>query len=93
MLPTLGGKAWEACTHIYVPAIVNHHTISVEIVFADSTMYVYDSDHSCLTQSQLEQFLEPIAVIVPLMAARASVIVNNRLAIVRDQTTARQSRS
>ena len=86
-------EAWDACTHIYVPAILNHHAIAVEIVFADSTMYVYDSDPSCLTQGQLEQQLEPLAVIVPLMAARAGVIVNDRLAIVRDQTTARQSTS
>lgn len=93
ILPRLGGKAWDACTHIYVPAILNHHAIAVEIVFADSTMYVYDSDPSCLTQGQLEQQLEPLAVIVPLMAARAGVIVNDRLAIVRDQTTARQSTS
>ncbi|XP_022842988.1 uncharacterized protein LOC111366465 [Olea europaea var. sylvestris] len=86
-------KSWTDCTHMYIPVIANSHCFSVEIVFADSTIYVYDSDHSCLTQSQLEQILEPLAAIVPMMASHAMIRVNDRLAIVRNMTTARQERS
>ncbi|XP_022889127.1 uncharacterized protein LOC111404568 [Olea europaea var. sylvestris] len=87
------GKPWTDCTHMYIPVIANSHCFSVEIVFADSTIYVYDSDHSCLTQSQLKQILEPLAMIVPMMASHAMIRVNDRLAIVRNTTTARQERS
>ncbi|XP_022852185.1 uncharacterized protein LOC111373837 [Olea europaea var. sylvestris] len=83
------GKSWTDCTHMYIPVIANSHCFSVEIVFADSTIYVYDSDHSCLTQSQLK----PLAVIVPMMASHAMIRVNDRLVIVRNMTTARQERS
>ncbi|XP_022880436.1 uncharacterized protein LOC111397667 [Olea europaea var. sylvestris] len=87
------GKPWTDCTHMYIPVIVNSHCFSGEIVFANSTMYVYDSDHSCLTQSQLEHILEPMAMIVPMMANQAMIRVNDRLAIVRNMTTAKQERS
>lgn len=89
--PSVGGKPWEECTHLYIPVIANLHYFAVEIIFADSTIYVYDSDHLCLTQGQLEQVLEPLAVIVPVMARRADVIVGDRLAIVRNMTTTGQS--
>ncbi|XP_022850145.1 uncharacterized protein LOC111372176 [Olea europaea var. sylvestris] len=87
------GKPWTDCTHVYIPVIANSHCFSVEIVFADFTMYVYDSDHSCLTQSQPEQILEPMAVIMPMMACYAMTRLNDRLAIVRNMTTTRQERS
>lgn len=90
MWPSVGGKPWDGCTHMYVPVCLNHHYIAVEIVFADSTMYVYDPDHSCLTQGQLEQNLESLSVIVPMMARRANINVQDRLATVRNTTTTRQ---
>ncbi|XP_022843364.1 uncharacterized protein LOC111366914 [Olea europaea var. sylvestris] len=86
-------KPWTDCAHMYIPVIANSHCFSVEIVFANSTMYVYDSDHNCLRQSQLEQILESMAVIVPMMASQAMIRVNDRLAIVRNMTTAKQERS
>ncbi|XP_022865420.1 uncharacterized protein LOC111385271 [Olea europaea var. sylvestris] len=89
--PSVGGKSWEGCTNMYIPACINKHYITLEIVFADSTIYVYDPDHSCLTQGQLEQNLESVAVIVPMMARRAGINVQDRLQIVRNTTTARQS--
>ena len=66
--PSVGGKSWEGCTHMYIPACINKHYVTLEIVFADSTIYVYDPDHSCLTQGQLKQNLESVAIIVPMMA-------------------------
>ncbi|XP_022869502.1 uncharacterized protein LOC111388912 [Olea europaea var. sylvestris] len=90
MWPSVGGKPWDGCTHMYVPVCVNHHYIAVEIVFADSTMYVYDPDHSCLTQGQLEQNLESVSVIVPMMARQANITVQDRLATVQNTTTTRQ---
>jgi hypothetical protein len=89
--PSVAGKSWEGCTHMYIPACINKHYVTLEIVFADSTIYVYDPDHSCLTQGQLEQNLESVAVIVPMMARRAGINVQDRLRIVRNTTTARQS--
>ncbi|XP_022855868.1 uncharacterized protein LOC111377053 [Olea europaea var. sylvestris] len=90
MWPSVGGKPWDGCTHMYVPECLNHHYIAVKIVFADSTMYVYDPDHSCLTQGQLEQNLESLSVIVPMMARRANITVQDRLATLRNTTTTRQ---
>ncbi|XP_022859932.1 uncharacterized protein LOC111380561 [Olea europaea var. sylvestris] len=89
--PSVGGKSWEGCTHMYIPACINKHYVTLEIIFADSTIYVYDTDHSCLTQGQLEQNLESVTVIVPMMARRAGINVQDRLRIVRNTTTARQS--
>ncbi|CAA2989652.1 ubiquitin-like-specific protease 1A, partial [Olea europaea subsp. europaea] len=89
--PSVEGKSWEGCTHMYIPVCINKHYVTLEIVFADSTIYVYDPDHSCLTQCQLEQNLESMAVIVPMMARRAGINVHDRLRIVRNTTTARQS--
>ncbi|XP_022887825.1 uncharacterized protein LOC111403516 [Olea europaea var. sylvestris] len=89
--PTFGGKSWEGCTHMYIPVIVNHYCIALEIVFSESTIYVYDLDHSCLTQEQLEQNIEPVIVIVPMMARRVILTMQDKLAIMRDKTTARQS--
>ncbi|CAA2961933.1 probable arabinosyltransferase ARAD1, partial [Olea europaea subsp. europaea] len=54
MCPCVGGKSWEGCTHLYMPMYVNHHYIIVKIVLVDSTMYMYDPNHSSLTQSQLK---------------------------------------
>ncbi|XP_022866370.1 uncharacterized protein LOC111386149 [Olea europaea var. sylvestris] len=82
-------KPWMDCTHMYIPVITNSYCFSVEIVFANSTMYVYDSDHSCLTQN----LLEPMVVIEPMMANQAMIRVNDRLAIVRNMTTTKQERS
>ncbi|XP_022843055.1 uncharacterized protein LOC111366551 [Olea europaea var. sylvestris] len=76
---------------MYIPACINKHYVTLEIVFADSTIYVYDPDHSCLIQGQLEQNLESMAIIVPMMARRAGINVHDRLRIVRNTTTARQS--
>ncbi|XP_022888898.1 uncharacterized protein LOC111404303 [Olea europaea var. sylvestris] len=90
MWPSVGWKPWDGCTHMYVPVCLNHHYIAVEIVFADSTMYVYDPDHLCLTQGQLKQNLESLSVIVPMMARRANITVQDRLATVRNTTTTRQ---
>lgn len=84
------GQPWTDCTHMYIPQVANSHCFAVEISFADSTIHVYDSDHSCLTQGQLEQILEPMRVIIPMMARHADIQVNDRLAIMRDTTTARQ---
>ncbi|XP_022859103.1 uncharacterized protein LOC111379889 [Olea europaea var. sylvestris] len=52
--PSVGEKSWKGCTHLYIPVISNQHCIALEIVFTDSMIYVYDPDHSCLTQGQLE---------------------------------------
>ncbi|XP_022845283.1 uncharacterized protein LOC111368276 [Olea europaea var. sylvestris] len=90
MWPNVGGKPWEGCTHMYMPVCVNHHYIAVKIVFADSTMYVYDPDHLSLTQGQLERNLESVSVIIPIMARRANITVQDRLATVRNTTTTRQ---
>lgn len=87
------GKPWADCTHIYVPVVANSHCFAVEIIFADSTIYVYDSNHSCLSQDQLQLILEPMCVIVPMMARHAMIRVNDRLAIVRVTTTPRQGLS
>lgn len=84
-------KSWEGCTHMYIPVIVNHHCIALEIVVANSTIYVYDPDHSYLTQWQLKLNLELVAMIVPLMARQAGLTVRDKLTIARDMTTTRQS--
>lgn len=89
--PKVGGRPWTGCTHMYIPVCANHHYIALEIVLTESKVYVYDPDHSCLTQMQLEQICEPVAVIVPRMARLADICVEDRLAIVRDTTTARQT--
>lgn len=89
-LEPTNGKPWTDCTHMYVPMIANSHCFAAEIVFADSTIYVYDSDHGCLTQDQLQRILEPMSVIIPMMARQANIQVNDRLAIQRNTTTARQ---
>ncbi|XP_022853253.1 uncharacterized protein LOC111374748 [Olea europaea var. sylvestris] len=81
--PSIGGKSWEGFTHMYY--------VTLEIVFVDSTIYVYDPDHSYLTQGQLKQNLESVAVIVPMMAKRVGINVHDRLRIVRNMTTVRQS--
>jgi len=67
---------------MYIPVIANSHCFAVEIVFADSSIYVYNSDHKCLTQYQLEQILEPMAVIIPMMAREAMIRVHDKLIVV-----------
>lgn len=59
--------------YVYVHSvIVNHYYIAMKIVFADSTMYVYNPDHSCLT---FELNLELMAVIVHLMVRQTGLTV------------------
>lgn len=53
-------------------------------------IYVYDFDHNYLTQDRLEQILELMTVIDPMIASHAMSRVNDRLAIVQNMTMARQ---
>lgn len=78
---------------MYVPVIANSYYFAIEIAFANSAIYVYDFNHSYLTQAQLKQILEPMAVIFPMIARYMMIRVDNRLAIVRDMMTARQGES
>lgn len=43
-------KTWMDCMRMYVPMISNSHCFEIEIVFVDSTKYVYISDHNHLTR-------------------------------------------
>ncbi|KAL2505060.1 Ulp1 protease family protein [Abeliophyllum distichum] len=61
----LNGQPWEGCTHLYIPVLANAHWFAVEINFAESALYVYDPDKSCLTQGQLEKFLESVYYFIP----------------------------
>lgn len=40
------GRIWMNCNYLYVPVIANAHYFAVEIIFIDSMMYVYNSDHA-----------------------------------------------
>lgn len=46
---SVGGKPWEGFMHMYISVIANHRCITIDIVSAESTMYVYDPDHPCRT--------------------------------------------
>lgn len=83
VIATCQGKPQVICMHMYILVVTNHHYFAIEIVFVDSTIYLYNSDRTCLTQGELEHILEPVYVIVHLMARHMEVIVHARLTIMK----------
>ncbi|KAL2480456.1 Ulp1 protease family protein [Abeliophyllum distichum] len=84
------GQPWEGCTHMYVLVLVNAHWFAVEITFAESTVYIYDPDKSCLTQGQLEKFLESVCYFIPLLAKSVNISVQDKLQVQRVDGTVKQ---
>ncbi|KAL2519091.1 Ulp1 protease family protein [Abeliophyllum distichum] len=69
------GQPWEGCTHLYIPVLANAHWFAVEVNFFEGTVYVYNPDKSCLTQGQLEKFLESVCYFIPVLAKSANILV------------------
>ncbi|KAL2506329.1 Ulp1 protease family protein [Abeliophyllum distichum] len=84
------GQSWEGCTHIYIPVLANAHWFAVEINFAESTLYVYDPNKSCLTQGQLEKFLESVCYFIPLLAKSVKISVEDKVQVQRVDGTVKQ---
>lgn len=66
-------KLWTCCIHLHILVIANTHHFAVEIIFAESTMYMYNSNCSCTTQSQFKLILEPMAIVVPIAARTTDI--------------------
>ncbi|KAL2462203.1 Ulp1 protease family protein [Abeliophyllum distichum] len=81
---------WEGCTHLYIPVLANAHWFAVEMNFAESTLYVYDPDKSCLTQGQLEKFLESVCYFIPLLAKSVNISVEDKVQVQRVDDTVKQ---
>ncbi|KAL2505055.1 Ulp1 protease family protein [Abeliophyllum distichum] len=86
----LNGQPWEGCTHLYIPVLANAHWFAVEINFAESALYVYDPDKSCLTQGQLEKFLESVYYFIPLLAKSVNISVQDKVQVQRVDDTVKQ---
>ncbi|KAK6125048.1 hypothetical protein DH2020_041226 [Rehmannia glutinosa] len=81
------------CTHLYFPICYNKHWIAAEVVFETSEVNIYDPDKGCLTEGQLNQCLEPVTVILPLLAQQVGIKINGPLKVVRSDKTSKQGTS
>lgn len=79
------GRIWMDCNYLYVPVIVNTYCFVVEIIFIDSMMYVYNSNHGCLIQGQSQHILALTAIIVSMMTRATIIAVLDRLVVVRKE--------
>ncbi|KAK6144962.1 hypothetical protein DH2020_021782 [Rehmannia glutinosa] len=79
------GREWIGCTHLYFPICYNKHCIAAELVFETSEVNIYDHDKGCLIEGQLNQCLEPVTVMFPLLAQQVRIKTNGSLKVVDRQ--------
>lgn len=84
------GKKWNGCTHLYYPVCTRKHWIAVEVIFSESTIYVYDCDHMVITTSDLEEDLHMASLLIPKLAKFADICTQDTLKIVRVDGLPRQ---
>ncbi|KAK6150930.1 hypothetical protein DH2020_015862 [Rehmannia glutinosa] len=87
------GREWAGCTHLYFPICYNKHWIAAELVFETLEVNIYDPDKGCLTEGQLNQCLEPVTVMLPLLAQQVGIKTNGPLKVVRSDKTSKQGTS